>query len=89
MPVANAMFSLTNTEFKNVTNQNGYCLLNHLPFTKKKQPLTQKVKVTVDTISKEFGPFRFKKGKSLTMRFDMQSFNIPSVNAKGKQIVNN
>ncbi len=90
-PVANAIVALTNTTFKGVTDANGYCLLDGLPYTKtkKNEPLTQTVTVTVDTISKEFAPFRFKKGKSITRRFDMQAFIVPASQVKSKQTVNN
>jgi hypothetical protein len=47
----------------NVTDLKGYCLIPHIPFG------MHSVTVTTGHNSREFGPFDFKKGHSLTQHF--------------------
>jgi hypothetical protein len=81
--VPNATVQIVNTELKGTSDANGYCLIDHIPFGQ------HKVIVSIDTISETYGPFTFKKGQSLTQRFDMQPFSMPSTQVKANQKSNN
>ena len=87
-PLGNAIVTVNGTDISNVTDDNGYCLLDHVPFTKPKQKASTKVTVTNDTLTKSFGDFRIKKGKSLSVNLDM-ALDVQLTQAKSKQTSNN
>jgi hypothetical protein len=62
-PLKEATVAINGTELSNITSENGYSLISGIPFGE------HTVTVTTGTNIRTFGPFLFKKGKSLTKYF--------------------
>jgi hypothetical protein len=62
-PIQGAVVSVDGTELSGTTDENGYILISKVPFG------THNVTVTTGTNVRNFGPYTFKKGHSLTVHF--------------------
>jgi len=63
-PILGATVSVDGTGRTGVTDEHGYVNVNHVPFG------IRSVTVTVGTISRTYGPFRFKKGHAIINKFE-------------------
>jgi hypothetical protein len=74
-PIPGATVAIDGTTLSGTADMHGYCLLPEIPFGE------HIVTITTGSVTRTFGPFRFKKGKSLTKYFTtapaLQIVDIP------------
>jgi len=81
-PISGATVSVDGTNLTALTDEKGYCLIPNIPFG------DHIITITTGSATRSFGPFLFKKGKSLTKHFTTATaIKIPSSKPRTVELI--